>query len=179
MNSGSIGLIGASIALILMGPIFIGKGGYEIYRTLDAKAWPTVSGEVTTSTVQVKETRRIGKPSSPRYELHIEYRYVVGDNEYSSDQITFGTTNKNSESYANTQLDKYPVGAAVNAHYNQGMPKEAALEVGFTLWTWVNLLMGIIGPLLGVPLIRWTLKTIKETNAEAKEAGLTSRPTLR
>jgi len=166
MNIYSFGLIAAGIILVLMGPIFIGKGGYEIYRTVNAQGWPTAQGEITSSSVETKETIRVGKPSTARYELNITYRYTVGGNAYSSDRLTFGSINKNSESYANQQLADYPIGTAVEVHYNPEDPREAALKVGVTLWTWANLLIGVVGPVLGVPLLRWTVKTIREDAAD-------------
>jgi hypothetical protein len=112
--------IGFGLALLLF---FV---GYR-RRLMRANAWPVVPGRVTVSRVEQRGGGYDGG-THKSYEAIVEFRYQVGDLHYSSRQIALGLERSGSRKSADAIVVRYPVGAAVEVHYDPANPSEAALE---------------------------------------------------
>ena len=104
---------------------FLNKRSKEGKAMLDAaQSWPSTTGEVIKSRVQVSGGDLT--TVSP----YILYKYQVGGMDFSGTQIRAGDQYYNAynsiESY--DVVDKYPVGAQVTVYYNPKDPTQAALE---------------------------------------------------
>jgi hypothetical protein len=90
-----------------------------------AQAWPSTSGTVLMSTIQVRRTGR------SRSEIPVVvYQYQVGGQMYQGQVIRagdqFGTIRVMGQAQAT--VARYPVGAAVTVYYDPANPANAALE---------------------------------------------------
>jgi hypothetical protein len=105
--------------------LFIKKRGEQAEQMLmEAQTWPTTSGEITKSRVQVAG----GEYTTVKH--HIEYRFTVGAVEYTGNQVKAGDQFQDryntNESY--DLVDKYPVGTQVTVYYDPADPARSALE---------------------------------------------------
>jgi|GEM_PF-361349 len=126
--------IGFGLALLLF---FV---GYRRFL-MRANAWPVVPGRVTISRVE----QRAATSDSPNRRSHaavVEFRYQVGGLGFSSRQIALGLDKSGSRSAADRIVARYPVGAAVEVHYDPTNPSQAALENPTGL-SWILLLAAL------------------------------------
>lgn len=90
----------------------------------EALSWPTTSGEVINSRVQVSGGDHT--TVSP----YVLYKYQIEGNEFTSTQVRAGDQFYNS--YTSTEsydvVDNYPDGSQVTVYYNPKDPNQAALE---------------------------------------------------
>jgi hypothetical protein len=96
-------------------------------RLMRANSWPVVPGRVTVSRIEQRGGGYEGG-THRSYEAVVEFRYRVGDLDYSSRQIALGLERSGSRTGAERIAARYPVGAAVEVHYDPANPSEAALE---------------------------------------------------
>jgi len=93
-----------------------------------AMGWPTVSGKVTASSVEIVRTRS-NHTTTTSYTPAVEFAYEVRGLVYRSRQITFGAETSGSRAYAARVAARYPEGGAVIVHYDPSNPANAALEL--------------------------------------------------
>lgn len=113
-----------------------------------ANAWPVVAGEVVESRVE----ERVALDSGPKRRIYVpivEFRYEAGGNSYASRQVTIGLEMSGSRAIADRIVDRYPLGAKVEVHYDPANPSEAALE-NPTRASWV--LLGIAAACFAIAL---------------------------
>lgn len=104
---------------------FISKRNREARAMLAAaQSWPSTTGEVLKSRVQVSGGDHT--TVSP----YVLYHYQMGGMDFSGTQIRAG--DQFFQSYTSSQsydvVDKYPVGSKVTVYYNPKDPTQAALE---------------------------------------------------
>lgn len=126
----SVAGIGCTIILPLA---ILGVVGYFLYKRSQqsntarqaAQSWPSTTGTVLTSTIQVSHT------GNSRSEAPVVlYTYEVSGQSYQ------GQTIKAGEQYLNVRfsgdaintMGRYPVGKKVTVYYNPANPAESALE---------------------------------------------------
>lgn len=133
------GLVFAAIGLFAL------IRGIVHYRTGKASAaWPTVEGKVLVATVDMSVSTDSDGDTSRTYTPRVVYEYLVGGQQYSSDQVTIGATwNYPSQARAAAKL-KYEAGQRVSVYYNPEKPSQAVLEPGSTRGAWGTLLIGIV-----------------------------------
>jgi hypothetical protein len=103
--------------------IFLGMHAYS----KAAQAWPFVAGKIVVSRVELSRDSDNDRRSRS-YAPVIEYAYEVAGKTYRSRQVKLGFTSSGSESWAKGVAAKYPVGGAVEVHYDPGNPAIAALD---------------------------------------------------
>ncbi|MEM0925446.1 MAG: DUF3592 domain-containing protein [Planctomycetota bacterium] len=165
MNIHAISLSLTGVILLALGPVFIPKGISQLNQTKAASTWPSVEGYVTRNAVDSQTHRRIRKPTTTTYDVTVKYVYTVDGEVHSCQRVTFGGINRSSESYVERLRTQYPFGKRVDVRYNPKNPAEAVLETEVTTWTRVNIGVGIVGPVLGVLLIIWTLKNTRRADS--------------
>jgi hypothetical protein len=104
---------------------FISKRARQARAMLaEAQSWPSTTGEVIKSRVQVSGGDHTSV--SP----YVLYDYQMGGMDFSGTQIRAG--DQYYPSYTSTEsydvVDKYPVGSQVTVYYNPKDPTQAALE---------------------------------------------------
>ena len=99
-------------------------------RNSRAASWPAVPGVISFS--GVKETRSsTGTDSNHRtmaYQPNVEYSYEVNAHSYVGRRIKLDVTVAGSKAAAEAVVARYPVGAAVEVHYDPANPGDAAIE---------------------------------------------------
>jgi hypothetical protein len=94
--------------------------------SMASRSWPTVSGTVTRSDVDVWKS-----DGKTHYQPDIAYAYFVDGRKYSSSKITVGDPPlDNSVAPAKRMQAKYPVGEEVLVYYDPELPESSALEPG-------------------------------------------------
>lgn len=89
-------------------------------KELDSQTWISTTGEIIKSRVEVSGGEYTSV--SPK----IVYKYRVGENEYTCDEISFSVLGRNESAYET--VDRYPEGMSVTVYYNPDNPNEATLE---------------------------------------------------
>jgi hypothetical protein len=97
----------------------------EYARGRAAMGWPTAAGTVTGP--RIDETRELRGGFT--YTPVILYRYAVDGLDYNGNRVAFGKT-RGPHSAAEKVLQSYPVGSAIEVHYNLGRPQESVLQSG-------------------------------------------------
>lgn len=92
-----------------------------------AADWPAVSGQIVVSEVESIHKYEDGR-SRTTYAPAVEYAYQVHGNDYRGRQIKFGIGVSGSRGFAEKVITRYPLGSAVEVHYDPANPSNAALE---------------------------------------------------
>lgn len=119
-------------------------------RAQAAKKWPVAPGEIASS--QVKQEHRYTAQGYRLYFIpEIIYRYRVNGRDYESRRINFNVAQGVTEAWAQSFVDRYPVGKKVNVSYHPVRPEESVLEhtevsliIGWFILIFVVVLFGII-----------------------------------
>ena len=138
------------VFFFVLGVFFLFAGLRAVSMRRASRSWPSASGQVTGSEIQVKTfhflTRMGG--TSTEYRPQIHYAYNVDGIPYQGAQITYGSIDV-SQPAAQAMLDKYPPGAEVAVYYNPKKPGEAVLEHADTGVAWFAIL-GALAALIGL-----------------------------
>ncbi len=118
----------AAIAMAILGPLALWFLTFDIRTAQEAKAWPTVEGQVTSS-----ELHTCPLCDGPRYSVHIAYQYVVDSRQFSGKKLTFGSASFDSQSEADALHKKFPRGSVAKVYYNPSDPAQAVLEPRFAM----------------------------------------------
>jgi hypothetical protein len=143
--------------------------------SLDSKNWPTVKGQIESAEVLYHngQTYRsealwqnLGRHSDDdewRFHVYVKYSYVVGKDEFVSDQVRLrlGNSDKTKTVYEGSNLrrakriaQKYADMKTPNVYYNPENPSMAVLKAGSSLSSWaLQLGLLIFLPLIGLLLI--------------------------
>ncbi len=130
--------------LVLVGGLLTSWG---LVHLLDARAsadWPSVDGEVLTSTVKLRRSRSgSSSTDSFRYAPEVSYRYAVDGESLVGRQISFRDDHYGKRRPAFEIASRYEVGAPVTVYYKPGDPGQAVIDLH---WDWSTYLpVGISG----------------------------------
>jgi hypothetical protein len=113
----------------------------SLKSTRETATWPVVRGTVTESTIErIEKTKRGGIQVT--WTPAVEYRYRVGDVDYTSRQIKLGVVVSASQGYARKVAARYPQGSTVEVRYDPNNPGSAALENPGG-WSWLILAIAL------------------------------------
>jgi Protein of unknown function (DUF3592) len=137
--------------------LFLGLGIFLIYRTQQSKkkaqvsqSWPSTTGQITDSQVSRSQSTDSDGDTSTSYSAQVAYTYQVGEQTYSGKQIAFGfNPSYSSESKAQADAARYPVGSQVPVYYDPSKPSDAVLQRQVS-GSKVGLILGIIFIIIGV-----------------------------
>ena len=146
VGSGKVKLFLLVIAGV--GLLITAGGGYFVSRSWQARAWPTVEGQVTKS--EVKRESAIGDTDEEvQYRAVVKYSFKVDGRSYAGERIAFGLGTSNRSSDAKKIVNRYPAGRAIEIHYNPTDPSDAVLETNITGFAIITLVVGPIILLAG------------------------------
>jgi hypothetical protein len=103
-----------------------------------ARKWPTAPGRVEKSDVRSYEKldRDANTPrSQTMYRPDVVYSYAVAGVQYRGDKVSGMSTNV--ESIARRTAARYPVGTALQVHYNPDNPGDSAIDPRLPLAFWL------------------------------------------
>jgi Protein of unknown function (DUF3592) len=103
---------------------FYTSAQWNIARAQGSRTWPAVRGFVKSSQVVERYNSRWGTT----YKLDIDYRYKVGEREFSGDRVEFGNPRVSDQDFINRLAGKYRTNAEVMVHYDPADPTIAVLE---------------------------------------------------
>jgi Protein of unknown function (DUF3592) len=122
----------------------------QMKKAEQSKTWPTTMGAVIKSEIVSEKDSEHGT----MYRPEVVYVYSVDNREYTSNEITFGSSmvsTSRRKSVAKATY-KYPVGKQVNVYYNPDEPYESVLETDVTFATklllWIGYLLIGVGALI-------------------------------
>ena len=119
-------------------------------RVRASRSWPSVSGRVTESTLDVET--HVGKTDS--YMPRIRYEYTIKGQTYESSPLNFWGSMGGSRSVAERTTARYPTGAKVTVYYNPEMPSEAVLDRAFSLLVLILPPVGVVLAGFGYTLLQ-------------------------
>ena len=133
--------------------IFVIFTASAFWNSWVAVSWHNTSGTITASSVEVHHSGRGATTSRPR----IEYRYRVGEREYTGDRYNFLEISSNGPETGRV-TGQYQPGSPVTVYYDPDDPSRAVLESGIPSMAWglATFLQPFI--LIGVAMIFWTVR---------------------
>ncbi|MDB5602932.1 MAG: hypothetical protein JWN71_4976 [Xanthobacteraceae bacterium] len=124
-----IGLQVLSMAMAFVGAAWSFENWRGRRLKQDSAFWPTTKGEIVWSDIVVETGRDETGRTATRYGAAIRYRYLLGGTRFESTRITWRDGQKTTRAAAQRKLlARYPVGRAVNVHYDPRRPAMAVLE---------------------------------------------------
>ena len=126
--------------------------GWTIYRDAQvSQSWPSVSGEILSSSVGVHSD-----DDGTSYSADVAYTYVVNDQMHSNDNVNFGQLNS-SRRYAQNIVDRYSPGMVVDVYYDPADATRSVLEPGVSWTSYFVLGMGLFFTILPLLAVSFTL----------------------
>lgn len=133
---------------VIVGAMNIGSGTTQFIEALGTYRWPTVTGVVLASDVQVGNVRG-GKEYIP----NVHYQYQVQGKEFSGSRFCYFECG-GSQTYARTTVqDQYPPGKHIAVAYNPKNPFQSILRPGPTWLVFFLFFLPWLVALVGVLLI--------------------------
>jgi hypothetical protein len=112
-----------------------------------SRSWSNAVATITKS--QIVE---VISPKRTRYDLELEYRFVVDDKEYRGSRRAFGDRASGTKQEAQSDLDNYARDTRHTVWYEQTDPTQSVLERGLTIDNFllpiVAMLMTVAGPII-------------------------------
>lgn len=139
----------ASILFLTVGIVFLYFGGRSACIGIASTFWPTVEGQILSSSVKAEAGKKGGKVFSAA----VNYAYVVNGRSFTCDRVRFGSINTASAVFPNQVVERYPAGSSVTVYYSSSNPSSAVLEPGFQSASGIVLGIGIIFGSVGVAAI--------------------------
>ncbi|MGK7944802.1 MAG: DUF3592 domain-containing protein [Microcystaceae cyanobacterium] len=148
------------IVLVVVG-IFVAVGAglmlsgfHQIKLAHASHRWPTASGQITHSQVQINSDS-----DGTTYKPIIKFSYRYQGRNLTSDNIFFGGGGvaTGDRRYADKFVRKYPVGKRVQVAYNPHRPKQSVLEAGLTKKSFIQFTFGSLFFMMGggVGILYW------------------------
>lgn len=92
----------------------------------DSEAWPTVSGSVIESYVDIDEK----SDGADSYDPVVRYTYSVDDEDFEGSRVAFGQHDAGDRGGVERTVARYPVGEPVDVAYDPEDPGRSVLEPG-------------------------------------------------
>lgn len=140
----------AGLIVVLLGCIFallgLGLLAFAVINRRKATAsqnWPSVPGQVVSSSVQRNTHRDTDGDTSYTYQPQIEYTYAVGEQTFTGKRISFGSESSSNPRKAEQVADQYKMGTPVTVYYDPAKPQDATLQKT-AAGSWVGIIVGIV-----------------------------------
>jgi hypothetical protein len=134
------------------------------FQSIRCGSWPTADGTIRTSTMG----RHRGNKGGTTYSADVSYDYSAGGARYTGTKVAFGMMSASSD-YAQSFLNRYPVGAKVPVYYSPSDPATAVLETGIHGGTWMFFGASAIVALFGIMFLQ-----VSRRQADANQTGSTA-----
>ena len=148
------------ISLALAGVFVLIDDGSKAYEAYTSQFWPTTTGVITRSSVDVYADS-LGNRS---YRSTIEYAYAVDQPANDDDYLTSYRVGidpiprADSRAIAEARLKPYPKGSFVEVYYNPNRPKKSLLEPDFSLAYLIKPVVGLV--CLGAAISLWMIERV-------------------
>lgn len=134
------------VALVVCGIWLTLYGIEHPLQSLRAAGWPTVEGQIISSSVETFRTRR-----NTTYAPKVSYSYKVGATLYSSDVIEFSLENSGDVVSVREVVNRFPASSKATVHYSPTDPQTACLIAGAISWRdFIPILIGLVLAGVGV-----------------------------
>lgn len=144
------------IGFLIVGIILLFAGLQARKKALAAQEWPTVTGTITSATLE--EDRHVDRESHSTtitYVPTIQYKYQVGDSSLVGTRIGFSRAGYDYNT-ASKKLAQYPLNSQVVVYYDPAAPNESVLSVS-TKGSIVLIIVSIIVMVIGIAIPLGTL----------------------
>ncbi len=124
------------IAFVAGGVYLVQRGLKSLEQSIASRDWPTVDGEITSSSVKMTETpikkngREVPNKKSRSYSPAIQYRYTVKDQELIGSRVTIEDESLGTQASAQAIVDKFPIHTKVKVSYQSDQPASSVLVPG-------------------------------------------------
>ena len=135
------------IGVLLFGGVFVYLA-FEVIRHETgnlrggsaSQNWPTVDGQIISSTIETKHT----SGDSTRYYTVVEFEYSVDGTSFQGDRVYFGMQPTTHRSTAEDISRRYSVGRIVPVFYDPEDAQNSVLEPGTSSQSWMGIGVGIL-----------------------------------
>jgi hypothetical protein len=118
---------------MIFGAVFTICGGYIVLKSRQSMEWPSVDGVVKSAEMGF---------SSGSHAATVTYNYTVNGKLLTGDNIRMMKVYTSDASYAQEDLNNYPVGKKVKVFYSPTDPTDSVLEPGVHPSSWFFLAIG-------------------------------------
>lgn len=122
-------------------------------QSREALNWPQTKGTIISSSLTIDHPPQfIGQGVDPArwYGAQVEYEYMVGDEEYLSDQLAFQKTDTKAPKEALKVMNKYRRQHEVAVYYNPKDHRQSVLQPGYVGDIYIPLMIGGLLTFLGL-----------------------------
>jgi uncharacterized protein DUF3592 len=133
--------------LTLFGGVTLIVSVRDLVRAAKSEAWPSVVGHVLKSEVLPPAGHY-----ARDYGAMVEFRYTVGEREYTGDRIQFLWID-GSRAKAESTIARYPAGSKVEVRVSPQDPALAVLEPGMRRYAYASVLIPAVSLAIGIVFI--------------------------
>lgn len=119
----------------------------SLSRAYRSAGWPTATGTMTRSRVQVFSPLTNGSKVSSRWMMEIEYRYQVGGKAYTGWRVHFGSAP--GLAFSRRLVARFPLHSSVAVRHHPAQPALSVLLPGASGYAWSSLLLSPAFALVG------------------------------
>ena len=124
-------------------------GCHEAYLAWASADWPAAAGVVQSASVE----RRPGDKGRGTFHADIRYRFAVAGKTFDGKRVAFGDYDASGASHANSVVNRYPKGKAVQVRYRTGSPDVCVLESGLKAQAWFLPVFGLVFIAVGLLIL--------------------------
>jgi len=146
------------LLLFIIGAVLFYNGTNLIYKANASLKWPSVDGQVRSSSVQTNH-----KGDSPTYIPDVGYSYLVNKDSYFNTRLVYGNRNSGRIKDVQKVIDQYPVGRTVKVYYNPSNPSESVIEPGEIRNTWDGMALALMVLSIGKLVYRNPRRKVPKT----------------
>jgi hypothetical protein len=155
---------------IVIGLVVAGFGVLTLIKSWRSEKWPVTNGVILTATMQAHSGEH-----GDTYSAAVTFDYSVEGVKYTGNKLAIGAMSS-STSYAQSVLNRYPVGKTVTVHYSPANPAEAVLETGIHGGVWICFGVGIAFALFGTLFLQISRAAARAELPGAPPSGIHPQP---
>jgi hypothetical protein len=138
------------IIILVIGLVVLIIFGRNILQGQKSRSWPTVSGTILQSSLEVHHQTDDDGSTSTTYGVMVSYQYSVSGQEFVGNRRTFSNVRTGSRRRAEALLARYPQGGQVDVFYDPQDPSTCVLETGVSGGTYALLAFVVVLVLIGL-----------------------------
>ena len=134
---------------VMAGAITLFLGVRGVLKAQASVKWPTVAGEIKTSSVEsyISRTR---SESETTYHAKVLYEYSINGTKYNGNRVAYSDYGSSNPSHARSIVNRYPKGKTVIVYYLPDNHEESLLEPGLKGQTWLMPGIGLFFFITGI-----------------------------
>ena len=151
----------ATLLSVMVAAIVLFFGVRGVIKAQASVGWPTVAGEIKTSSVESHHSKS-GSDSSTTYHAEVLYEYSISGAKFNGDRVAYGDYGSSNPSHARSIVNRYPKGKTVIVYHSPTNYEESLLEPGLKVQTWLMPGIGLFFFITGIVMVIFLPKLMEK-----------------